>query len=39
VEQYFSLTAKQPQSAYKPQKQPAEQGECLDGVKVGVKFL
>jgi hypothetical protein len=27
VEQYFSLIAKQPQPAYKPQKQPAEQGE------------
>jgi hypothetical protein len=27
VEQCFSLTVKQPQPAYKPQKQPAEQGE------------
>jgi hypothetical protein len=27
VVQYFSLTAKQPQPAYKPQKQPAEQGD------------
>jgi hypothetical protein len=27
VEQCFSLTAKQPQPAYKPLKQPAEQGE------------
>jgi hypothetical protein len=27
VKQCFSLTTKQPQSAYKPQKQPAEQGE------------
>jgi hypothetical protein len=27
VEQCFSLTAKQPQLAYKPQKQPNEQGE------------
>jgi hypothetical protein len=26
VEQYFSLTANQPQPAYKPKKQPAEQG-------------
>jgi hypothetical protein len=27
VVQYFSLKTKQPQPAYKPQKQPAEQGE------------
>jgi hypothetical protein len=27
VVQYFSLTTKQPQLAYKPQKQPAEQDE------------
>jgi hypothetical protein len=27
VEQCFSLTTKQPQSAYKPQKQLAEQGK------------
>jgi hypothetical protein len=27
VVQYFSLTTKQPQPAYKPQKQPAEQGD------------
>jgi hypothetical protein len=27
VEQCFSFTAKQPQPAYKPQKQPAEQGD------------
>jgi hypothetical protein len=27
VEQYFSLTTKQPQPAYKLQKQPAQQGE------------
>jgi hypothetical protein len=26
VEQCFSLTANQPQPAYKPKKQPAEQG-------------
>jgi hypothetical protein len=26
MEQYFSLTVKQPQLIYKPQKQPAEQG-------------
>jgi hypothetical protein len=26
VVQWFSLTTKQPQPAYKPQKQPAEQG-------------
>jgi hypothetical protein len=29
VVQCFSLTTKQPQSAYKPQKQPAEQGEYV----------
>jgi hypothetical protein len=29
VIQYFSLTTKQPQPAYKPQKQHAEQGECF----------
>jgi hypothetical protein len=27
VKQCFSLTPKQPQPAYKPQKQPAEQGD------------
>jgi hypothetical protein len=26
MEQYFSLTANQPQPVYKPKKQPAEQG-------------
>jgi hypothetical protein len=30
VEQCFSLTTKQPQSAYKPQKQPAEHGDCSE---------
>jgi hypothetical protein len=29
VEQYFSLTANQPQPAYKPKKQPAEQGHYI----------
>jgi hypothetical protein len=29
VEQYFSLTANQPQPAYKPKKQPAEQGHSI----------
>jgi hypothetical protein len=29
VEQCFSLTTKQPQPAYKPQKQPTEQGELV----------
>jgi hypothetical protein len=29
VEQCFSLTTKQPQPAYKPQKQPAEQGNLF----------
>jgi hypothetical protein len=32
VEQYFSLTANQPQPAYKPKKQPAEQGFCIQSV-------
>jgi hypothetical protein len=30
MEQCFSLTANQPQPAYKPKKQPAEQGHYLD---------
>jgi hypothetical protein len=34
VEQCFSLTAKQPQPAYKPQKQPAEQGESLTPAEI-----
>jgi hypothetical protein len=29
VEQCFSLTANQPQPAYKPKKQPAEQGQSI----------
>jgi hypothetical protein len=37
VEQCFSLTAKQPQPAYKPKKQPAEQGlYCLRVWKVWI---
>jgi hypothetical protein len=35
VVQYFSLTTKQPQPAYKPQKQPAEQGDL--GERKGMK--
>jgi hypothetical protein len=37
VEQCFSLTVNQPQLAYKPKKQPAEQGQCL--FQLVLKFL